>query len=126
MQQISIVFAHRDSGRLGSLAASQSNHFLNIATVSEAADLRDTISKSRAELAVVDLELVGFPAFADYCREFPGTAFISTHRLADDNIWSASLAAGALDCRNDADLQAILDSVEKYLAMKSLPTAPAA
>jgi hypothetical protein len=126
MQQIHIVLAHRDSERLDRLAAPQNNLFLNIATVNEPGTVVDTIAKSRAQLAVIDLELVGLPAFAGLCREFPGTVFITTHRLADDALWSASLAAGALDCRNDADLQAIIDSVEKYLAMKSLPTAPAA
>jgi hypothetical protein len=58
-------------------------------------------------VAVVDLELAGLTDVQQLARQFPATAIICTHRLADDRMWASALAAGATDCCNSNDLRAI-------------------
>ncbi len=126
MRSISVVIVSQDSARLLGLPTPADILFLKVAIVNVPANVRDTIARCRAELAIIDLELITFSDFAALCHEFPDTAFISTHRLADDELWAQSLASGAIDCCRNADLLAVISAAERYVAMKSVQTAPAA
>jgi len=76
----------------------------DLTTVHAVPDIRAILPRLRAQLAIVNLELVSFPELAELCKEFPATAFVGLHRLADDAIWMQSLTAGAVDCCVTADL----------------------
>src|SRR3974377_2119041 len=65
------------------------------ATVHATTDIRETVARLRAQLAVVDLEVVSFSELGELCKEFPATAFVCIHRLAADALWGAALSAGA-------------------------------
>src|SRR5208283_6082955 len=112
MPPISVVLAHEESALLQTLAGSSRKQFLNLATVNAAPEVREVVARLRAQLAVVDLEIVNLSELGELCREFPATAFVSTHRLADDVMWSQSLAAGAVDCRLASDIPRILEAAE--------------
>jgi len=126
MPPISVVLAHEESALLQTLAGSSRKQFLNLATVNAAPEVREVVARLRAQLAVVDLEIVNLSELGELCREFPATAFVSTHRLADDVMWSQSLAAGAVDCRLASDIPRILEAAERYIAIKEVRKAPAA
>ncbi|HVP53356.1 MAG TPA: hypothetical protein VMU45_00045 [Candidatus Eisenbacteria bacterium] len=96
--------------------------FLKLATVDSAEEVSHAIARTRAGLAVVDLELVGLAQVEELCREFPATAFVCIHRLADDAMWSQSLAAGAMDCCLSSDLLRILEAPQRYVASKQYRT----
>ena len=126
MQSINVVLAHRDSALLQSLTPSSHKEFLSFVTVNTASDAGEAIARLRARLAIVDLEVVSFFELDGLCREFPATAFVTTHRLADDDMWSQSLAAGAVDCCVAADLPRILEATERYIPIEELRAASAA
>ncbi len=118
MQPTSIVLAHRDPALTDNLARSIQRQFRAIATVDSLEETRGAIARLRAPLAIVDLELVTFPQLGELCREFPATAFVCTHRLADDAMWSQSLAMGAVDCCLANDVPGIVQAAERYVAIR--------
>lgn len=126
MPPIRVVLARQDPALVDNLVRSIQKQFLNVATVSSTEEARNAIARDRASLAVVDLELVGLSQLAELCHEFPATAFVCFHRLADDAMWSQSLAAGAVDCCYSSDLPRILQASERYIAFKEAHAAPAA
>jgi hypothetical protein len=103
--------------------SSSTRELQNLTTVHAAAEVRTTVPRLRAQLAIVDLDVVSFPELADLCSEFPSTAFVCVHRLADDGMWTQALAAGAVDCCVSADLPRILENAERYVAIKQTSTA---
>jgi len=95
----------------------------SFATVHATTDIRDTVARLRAQLAVVDLEVVSFSELGELCKEFPATAFVCIHRLADDAMWARALAAGAVDCCLSADLERIVENANSYVAIKEATAA---
>jgi hypothetical protein len=51
------------------------------------------------------------------CSQFPSTAFVCVHRLADDQMWTEALAMGAVDCCLADDVQGILLASERYVVL---------
>ena len=126
MPPIHVVLAHRDPGLTDNLVRSIQKQFLDLETVNSAGDFRDTMTRRKTPLAIVDLELVDFPQLGELCHEFPSTAFVCIHRLADDTMWAQSLAAGAVDCCFASDLPSIMYASERYVAFKQAHAKPAA
>lgn len=126
MRPINVVLAHRDPVLTVDLVRSVQLQFHTIATVQGLEDIRGAIARLRAPLAILDLELVSFTELGELCREFPATAFVCIHRLADDAMWSQSLASGAVDCCLASDVPKIVQSSERYVAVaQSQPSSAA-
>ncbi|HJT01960.1 MAG TPA: hypothetical protein VJ756_22900 [Terriglobales bacterium] len=68
------------------------------------------IPKYRAQVVIVDLELVSRTEVEWLRREFPGICLVCTHRLADDEMWTEMVEAGASDLCYSADCQSILSA----------------
>ena len=117
MRPINVILAHHDAVSAERLAASLGKQFRNLLISKSADDVRTTVARFRAPFAVVDLELVSIAELKQLCRQFPATAFVCIHRLADDKMWSEALAAGAVDCCCSADLQGILQASERYVVI---------
>ena len=118
MPPVRVVIANPDNALPNALLVSPGNELLKVATVRASADIREAVPRMRAQLAIVDLELVSFAELADLCREFPATAFVCVHRLADDAMWAQALAVGAVDCCLSRDLPRILENADRYIAIK--------
>jgi hypothetical protein len=117
MRPINVVLAHHDAVAADDLVASLNKQFRNLAIANSAGEIAPAVARLRAPFAVVDLELVGFPKLKSLCSEFPATAFVCIHRLADDRMWSEALASGAVDCCQSGDLQGILLASERYVVL---------
>ena len=126
MGPINIVLAHRDPALTENLVRSIQRQFCDVATANNLDEIRVTIARVRAPLAIVDLELIDLPQLGELCHEFPGTAFVCTHRLADDAMWSQSLAMGAVDCCVASDVPKILQASDRYIVIKQSQEHPAA
>lgn len=125
MRPINAVLAHRDSASAQHLAVSLSKEFRNLLVANSAFELRSTVARYRAPFAVVDLELIDLPELRELCREFPATAFVGIHRLADDRMWAEALATGAVDCCHCDDLRGILLAAERYVVLSRARSAAA-
>ncbi len=125
MRPINAVLAHQDSGSARFLAASLTKEFRNLLLANSAQELRSSVARYRAPFAVIDLELVSLAELKELCHEFPATAFVAVHRLADDRMWAEALAMGAVDCCHPSDLRGILMSADRYVVLSRSKTAAA-
>ncbi len=112
---ITVLVAQSDPRSAEALAASLHAHFRNIQVARSMDEVRHAIPKHRAELAILDLELVPIPEICNLHREFENTTIVCTHRLADEHMWTTTIEAGAADCCISDDVQGIIDSVMRNL-----------
>ena len=126
MPPIRVVIANSAEAIIASPVNVSSPDSKSFATVHATTDIRETVARLRAQLAVVDLEVVSFSELGEMCKEFPATAFVCIHRLADDAMWARALAAGAVDCCLSADLPRIVENANTYAAIKGAEATAAA
>lgn len=126
MRPVNLVLALRDPQSTDQLLASLRPEFRDVVAVRAAHELRYAVARLRAPLALIDLELFAYGEVQELCREFPGTAFVCMHRLADDRMWSESVAHGAADCCQSNDVQSILFAADRYVSAEAARAASAA
>lgn len=85
-------------------------------TLSGKTQLRHAILKARANVAVIDLELFTLPEVQEICKEFSNVSVVCTHRLADEQLWTNVMNAGAADCCLPSDVNGILFAVRRFAA----------
>jgi DNA-binding NarL/FixJ family response regulator len=108
MKPLSVVVAQNDPKSAEWLTKSLYNHFRVVNVARTVDELRRAIPWHRADVAIIDLELVGFEDVRQIRLEFPATTVVCTHRLADEKMWTEALAAGAADCCYNSDVRAIV------------------
>jgi len=108
MKPLSVVVAQSNPESAESLAKSLHHHFRMVNLAGNIDELRRAIPRHRADVAIVDLELAGFGEVRQIRLEFPATTVVCTHRLADEQMWTEALAAGAADCCYNSDVRAIV------------------
>jgi DNA-binding NarL/FixJ family response regulator len=113
MQPLNVVIAHGDCVVAESLASLMHGHFRCIAVAPTTQDVRKVILRQQADAVVVDLGMMSLQEVRELCLEFPYVSVITTHRIPDDKMWSSSLAAGAVDCCDDHDVQNIIRTVAR-------------
>ena len=110
MRFLNVVVLQSDSVIAQSLLDSLGSSFRSVRRVMSLGDLRATIARTRAEVAVVDMEAATLVEVAKLSREFPKARIVCTHRLADDEMWAAALSAGAVDVCPSSDTRAIVSA----------------
>ena len=123
MQLLNVVIAISDPKAAADLASKLNPHFHSVAVARSADEARNAIPKHRAELAVIDLETVGIEEVEQLCRDFRNTSVVCTHRLADDEMWSLALEAGAIDCCFTEDVGGILQAVNRNVRVSKATAA---
>jgi len=116
MKPLNVVIA-QDPRSAEVLAASLHEHFKSVNFAADSAELRHSIAKNRADVAIVDLELTNLLQVDELRREFPELTVVCTHRLADEEMWSAALAAGAQDCCHPSDVRSIVHAANRTQVM---------
>ena len=114
MKPLSVVLLQTDAGTSRALAASLCHHFHAIFCVNSVTELREAILKHRPEVAVIDIELATLSEVQQMSRDLPGMCIVCTHRLADEEMWTAALGAGATDVCHSRDTRAIVTSTLRY------------
>ncbi len=117
MQSLNVVVASRDSQTASQLAASLNQHFHSVAVANSLDEVRHAIPKHRAQLAIVDLELASIEDVERLSHEFDRTSIVCTHRIPDEEMWASALAAGAIDCCQNADVAGIVGAVARNLRL---------
>jgi DNA-binding NtrC family response regulator len=115
MQPLNVVIANRDSQSASQLAASLNTYCRNVSVVRSIDEVRNAIPKHRAQLAILDLELASVKDVEQLAHEFNHTSIVCTHRIPDDEMWASALAAGAIDCCQNADVASIVQAVDRYV-----------
>ncbi len=120
MQALTVVVAHADNTAAQQLTNNLRAHFRRVAVANDKENLRDAIARHRANLAIVDLDMVSVGDVKDLCADFGTTGVICVHRAPDYEIWNEAIGAGALECCHPSDIPSILN------AMRNKPKASAA
>ena len=115
MLSLNVVLAQHDPTAASTLANNLRGQCRGV-TLAEKARLRHAILKARANVAVLDLELFSLSEIEQICREFSDVSIVCTHRLADEELWTRVMNAGAADCCLPTDVNGILFAVRRYAA----------
>ena len=117
MKPLTVVIAQGDPQAAEQLAACLNQHFRAVHFAASAEEVKHSIPKNRADLAIVDLELLGFTEVEELRREFAHTSVICTHRVPDDEMWARALDAGAVDCCHSTDVRSIVLAATRNYAV---------
>jgi len=110
MKALTVVVSHGDASAAQSIADSLRAHFRRV-SLAPGRELRQTIASNRAQVAIVDLEAIPLDSVRELCGEFPDTAVICVHRVPDDEMWTAAVNAGAVDCCHSSDIRSMLHAL---------------
>ena len=117
MQSLNVVLFQSDPGITQSLAANLGSQFHSVYVARPQEDLRAAIARHRPKVVILDVELSSLADVNELHNEFPGVAIVCTHRLADEEMWTAALAAGADDIYPSSDTSGILRSAVRNAAL---------
>jgi DNA-binding NarL/FixJ family response regulator len=84
------------------------HHFHAIHAANNIQELRQVIAKHRTEVVIVDIEKASLLEIECLRRDFTGICIVCTHRIADDEMWTAALNAGAADMCSSVDTHSIV------------------
>jgi DNA-binding NarL/FixJ family response regulator len=115
MEPFSVVLLQNDPRAVQSLTACFSRSFRSVRSASSLEELRNAMAKHRPQVAVVDLERMPLEVVAQLAREFPAVCIVCTHRLADEQMWTAALNAGAVDICPSNDPGGVLNAALRNL-----------
>jgi DNA-binding NtrC family response regulator len=108
MQPLNVVLLQSDSRVAQSLVSALANTFGSVHQVQSLGDVRASIAKHRAGVAILDMEAASISDVEQLSREFPKACIVCTHRLADEDMWTAAVNAGAVDVWPPSDTRGIL------------------
>jgi DNA-binding response OmpR family regulator len=108
MLPLTAVVVQSDPESAAALAKSLHRHFHTVRIAGSLEEVRAAIPRHRAEFVIVDLELIGMAEVERLRRDFASLSIVCTHRIPDEQLWAAALAAGALDCCHCSDVRSIV------------------
>jgi DNA-binding NarL/FixJ family response regulator len=98
------------------LAASLSNSFHGVHVATSIDEVRHTTAKHRPHAIILDLESASINDVEKLKREFEGIRIICNHRIADEDMWTKTLTAGADDCCPSSDMRGILSATVRQIS----------
>jgi len=119
---LSVVVLQRDPGVAQALAGGLRSHFHSVQLAQSRDELRENLSKSDPEAVILDMESSRLSDVASLRHQYPAVPIVCTHRIPDEEMWTAALEAGATDVCPADDVQNVLTSVLRNLA-RSKPAA---
>ncbi len=113
----SVVVVEHDASVAKSLAGELSSHFHSITLTRSGEELRERVARNRPQAVILDMEHSPLTDVRNLRQDFPSLPIVCTHRIPDEKLWIAALEAGATDvCRAD-DVQNVLTSVLRSVAI---------
>ena len=114
---LSVVVFESDYRVAQSLAGGLSSHFHSVQMTRSGAELRERVAKSRPEVVILDIEQSRLTDLRNLHKDFPSLPIVCTHRVPDEELWIAAMEAGASDvCRAD-DVENVLTSALRNVAV---------
>jgi DNA-binding NtrC family response regulator len=117
MQPLNVVLLQSDSRVAQSLVSALVSKFSSVRQVQSLGEVRTSIAKQRTGVAILDMETASISDVEHLSREFPQACIVCTHRLADEDMWTAALNAGAVDVYPPSDTRGILRTALQNAAL---------
>lgn len=106
----SVIVLEKDPGLARSLASKLRPHFSVHLTCSQE-HLRDSVARTQPQAVVLNIEYWRLTEVESLHHDFPQLPIVCTHRVPDEDMWMAALAAGATDVCPADDAAKVLTSV---------------
>jgi DNA-binding response OmpR family regulator len=116
MQATHVLMLQSDPRVAQTLSDSLSHSFHAVHIARSLDEVRRAAAKFRPDAIILDLESATLEQLEELKREFASVRIICNHRVADEEMWTRSLTAGADDFCPSDDVRSILTAVT--------PTAP--
>jgi DNA-binding NarL/FixJ family response regulator len=113
-----IVVLERDPSVAKHLAGGLRPHFSVHVTRSHE-ELWDNVARTHPQAVVLNIEFWRLTDVESLHRDFPALPIVCTHRIPDEEMWMAALAAGASDVCPADDVGNVLTSVLRSVAPPS-------
>lgn len=110
MKSDAIILLQGDSSVSRNLADSFAKIFRTVHVTSSLPDALTAVIKHKANVAVVDMEVVSSGEIEQFLSELPHLRVVCNHRIADDELWMTALNAGAADCCISSDIKSIVNA----------------
>ena len=79
--------------------------------------MRDNVARTNPEAVVLNIEYWRLTDVESLHHDFPQLPIVCTHRIPDEEMWMAALAAGACDVCPTDDVNNVLTSVLRSTAL---------
>ena len=113
----SVVVLESDSRLARSLAGGLSSHFHSVDLMRSGDELRERVTKNRPEAVILDMEYSRLTDVRNLHNDFPSLPIVCTYRVPDEELWVAAMEAGASDVCPADDVQDVLKSVLRSVAV---------
>jgi DNA-binding NtrC family response regulator len=113
----SVVILESDAKVAQSLAGKLSSHFHAVHLTRSGDELRKHVVTNHPEVVILDMEYSLLTDVQNLRQDFPTLPIVCTHRIPDEHFWVEAMDAGASDvCRAD-DVQTVVTSALRGVAM---------
>jgi DNA-binding response OmpR family regulator len=113
----SVVLLEKDPKVAQYLAFGLRPHFHSVDVMESHDELRQHVSANQPQALVLDIEYWRLTDVEKLHHDFPELPIVCTHRIPDDEMWTAALEAGASDVCPDYDVASVLSSVRRSMAL---------
>jgi DNA-binding NarL/FixJ family response regulator len=113
----SVVLFAKDPTVAQSLIGGLRPHFQAVLVTGSGDELRSKVATNHPGAVVFDIESSRLNEVANLHREFPSLPIVCTHRIPDEELWMAALEAGASDVCPEDDVNNVLTSVLRNMAL---------
>ena len=116
MENSSVAILQHDTDVAESLAAILRSHFHSVSMSGSQQELREAVATDCPAAVILDIELAHLGDVKTLRQQYPLLPIVCTHRLPDEEMWTAALDAGASDVCPTYDMKTVLSSVLRSLA----------
>jgi DNA-binding NarL/FixJ family response regulator len=113
----SAVIFESDPKLAQSLAGGLSSHFNSVHLTRSRDELRERVAGNRPEVVILDMEYSRLTDVSNLHHDFPSLPIVCTHRVPDEELWIAALEAGASDVCPADDVENVLSSALRSMAV---------
>lgn len=111
------VVLESDSRLAQSLAGGLASHFNSVHLTHSGDELRARVAGSRPEVVILDMEYSRLTDVRNLHHDFPSLPIVCTYRVPDEELWVAAMEAGASDVCPADDVQNVLSSALRSVAV---------
>jgi DNA-binding response OmpR family regulator len=112
----SVIVLERDTAVANFLADGLRSHF-SVHVIRDRSELPENVSKNQPSALVMNIEQWRLSEVENLHRQFPEISIVCTHRVPDEEMWMAALEAGASDVCPSDDVNHLVNSVLRTLAL---------
>lgn len=112
----SVVVLEKDLRLARCLAGGLRSHF-SVQIILSQEELRDNLNRNHPQAMVLDIENWRLSDVASIHKDYPELPIVCTHRIPDEEMWTAALAAGASDVCPSNEAKLVVNSVLRSIAL---------